>query len=203
MFLVLLGLVGKAWFGLIKDIHFYLLVVVALPWISPMALEGDWRGSTLVPGATNWHISLVCRKPPTRHTCYMHVAKNGISAPLPHIVWTQQSVPLSTCVSIPQFQHAQNVTHTCRSPMFMHTYTHTRKPMQTWAQALLSHLKTNWQMLVCGCTHIHTQEGRQINTHSPTHTHTRICIHNHTHNSGQIVYCSIGSLTKWCMAVVL
>lgn len=41
----------------------------------PHGALADWRGSTLVPGATNWHVSPVCRKPPARHTCYMYVAK--------------------------------------------------------------------------------------------------------------------------------
>lgn len=53
----------------------------------PHGAAEDWHGSTLVH-ASHWHIAmaLVCLEPPTRHTCYMCVAKNGISAPLPHIV---------------------------------------------------------------------------------------------------------------------
>lgn len=98
-----------------KDIHFHLLMAVFLPWMSPIVLAGDWHGSPLMPGATNWQIMSVCFKSPAEHTCYMYVAKNCISAPLLYIVSAQQSVPLFTCVSTLQFLHAHNWTHTCKT----------------------------------------------------------------------------------------
>lgn len=156
MFLVLLGLVVKT-FGFIKDIHFYLLVVVALPWISPI-------------GATNWHISLVWLKPPTRHTCYTYVAKKGISAPLPHIVWTQHRVPLSTCVSIPLFLHAECNTHlqitNVHAHLLAHKETHSNMSLDTckYGRPLKKEKKNDR----CWC--VVTWEGRQINTQL-THTH--------------------------------
>ena len=169
MFLFFLfRILEKTLFGWVKDIHINLQVAAALPWMSPTALEGDWRGSTRMPGASNWHIPLVCCKPHTGHTCYMYVAKNGISAPLPHIVWTQQGVPLSTCVSIPLpiptctygNTHLQSVNARA------HLLTREETQLQTHT-GTASHFKTNWQMLVCRHTHTHTR--------TRTHTHTRTC----------------------------
>lgn len=65
---------------------------------------------------------LVCHESPARHTCYKYVAKICISVPLPYIVWTQQSVPLSTCVSILPLLHAANLTHTWNPPMHKKTH---------------------------------------------------------------------------------
>lgn len=106
-------IVQKRFFELMKDIRRHQVEAGSLLWMSPVELAGDWRCSILVPGATNWHMLLVCCKPPTRHTCYMCVAKNGISAPLQNMVWRQQRVPLSTC--LPRKQP----THTC-SRVFVH-----------------------------------------------------------------------------------
>lgn len=163
-----------------KDIRRHQVEAGSLLWMSPVELAGDWRCSILVPGATNWHMLLVCCKPPTRHTCYMCVAKNGISAPLQNMVWRQQRVPLSTC--LPRKQP----THTCNR-VFVHedglkdnssakitcTDTHT---------AEIGHVKTGrcrcadlqactWEnSLRLHYNHTHTHSHAHTNMYSPSHT---------------------------------
>ena len=144
---------------------------------------------------------MVCRKPPTRHTCYMSVAKNCISAPLPNTVWTQRSVPLSTCVSVPSTPPLpHNATHTPANHKCTCTLSRTQRntSSDTWSYSVPLKKK---QMPVLRPTHIK----RHANKHplADTYTHTHTFVFTITPSSRQIVYHSIGSLTKWCMAVVL
>lgn len=177
IFPVLLGLIGKTFFGVFRDIHFYLLSATALHSISPIALEGDWRGSTLVPGATNWHISLVCCKPPTRHTCYMYVAKNGISAPLLHSVNTAERPSVYLCLHPPTPTRTECNTHLQITNVHacLNTHAHAQKPIQTDAQTLTDiagHLKIDrcWHTDAQRSTHAQRQGNRQSVVHTFTIT---------------------------------
>lgn len=150
-----------------KDIYFYLLVVVFSAQNEPHGAGWRLAWLTLMPGATNWHIPLVCRKPPTRHTCYMHVAKNDISAPLLHIVWTQQSVPLSTCVSV--FTHTQCNTHLQLADGREHVVTHKESILTQAHAGIAGHLETN--RCSCAVEHTQTEGSMEVNTYLFPHSH--------------------------------
>lgn len=81
----------------------------------------------------------------------------------------------------------------------MHAYSHTRKPIpNTSADACRYSRPLKKQTDRCWFAGVHTYTRGHANEDSTTYTPTLIfiSIHDHTPNSGQIVYRSIGSLNK-------
>lgn len=184
-----------------KDIHFCLLVAVSLPWKCPIVLAWDWHSSPLVPGATNWHTLLVCHEPPARHTCYMCVAKNHISAPLPYLCErSRASLCLPMSLPFHSYMHKKYYTPATRQH-YVHTYTQGKEthPDTIPETSKQSRSPKNHRMCINRCC----RAGIHIYKQGFAHTHTYKCSHNHTNNSRKIVRYGIESLTKRCMSMIL